>query len=168
MANGPAGERCATLGYWATTVLAIVLNTTIADGSAFGGAAQVPATVIGWPQGVIGAEAILGRFDFALFAKIGVLAAILAVFSLLLTDFFDTMGTVVALGERGGFLDTRGKLPGINRVLLVDSVGAAFGGFANVSSNTTYIESAAGIAEGGRTGLTAVVIGLLFLVMHVH
>ena len=150
-------------GIGATTVLAIVVNTTIADGSAFGGAAQIPTALIGWPEGIIGAEAIFGRFDFALFTKIGILAAILAVFSLLLTDFFDTMGTVVALGERGGFLDTRGKLPGINRVLLVDSVGAAFGGFANVSSNTTYIESAAGIAEGGRTGLTAVVIGLLFL-----
>ncbi|MYH07422.1 MAG: NCS2 family permease, partial [Rhodothermaceae bacterium] len=73
------------------------------------------------------------------------------------------MGTVVGLGEEGGFLTREGKLPGVNRVLLVDSVGAAFGGFANVSSNTTYIESAAGIAEGGRTGLTAVVVGLLFL-----
>ena len=73
------------------------------------------------------------------------------------------MGTVVGLGEEGGFLTGEGKLPGVNRVLLVDSVGAVFGGFANVSSNTTYIESAAGIVEGGRTGLTAVVVGILFL-----
>lgn len=150
-------------GIGVTTVLAIILNVTIADGAAFGGAAQVPTEFIGLPQGLIGADAIFGRIDFGLFAQLGILAAILAVFSLLLTDFFDTMGTVVGLGEEGRFLTEEGKLPAINRVLMVDSVGAAFGGFANVSSNTTYIESAAGIAEGGRTGLTAVVVGVLFL-----
>ncbi len=151
------------LGIGATTVLAIILNLIVADGTAFNGAAQIPTEFIGLPQGIFGADAIFGRLDLGLFAKLGLLSAALAVFSLLLTDFFDTMGTVVGLGEEGKFLAKDGKLPGINRVLLVDSVGAAFGGFANVSSNTTYIESAAGIAEGGRTGLTAVVTGILFL-----
>ena len=151
------------LGIGATTILAITLNLVVADGTAFNGAAQIPTELIGLPQGIFGADAIFGRLDLGLFAKLGVLSAALAVFSLLLTDFFDTMGTVVGLGEEGKFLAKDGKLPRINRVLLVDSVGAAFGGFANVSSNTTYIESAAGIAEGGRTGLTAVVTGILFL-----
>ena len=81
----------------------------------------------------------------------------------MLSDFFDTMGTVVGLGGEAKLLDKDGKLPGINRVLLVDSLAAAAGGAASASSNTTYIESAAGIAEGGRTGLTAVVVGVLFL-----
>ncbi|MCY3595386.1 MAG: NCS2 family permease [Bacteroidetes bacterium] len=161
MARGVRGALLWGIG--ATTLLAITLNLMIADGTAFGGSAQVPTEFIGLPQGIIGSDSIFGRIDFGLFTQLGILAAILAVFSLLLTDFFDTMGTVVGLGEEGGFLTKEGKLPGINRVLLVDSIGAAFGGFANVSSNTTYIESAAGIAEGGRTGLTAVVVGVLFL-----
>ena len=91
------------------------------------------------------------------------IAALLAVFALMLSDFFETMGTVIGVGGKGGFLDAEGRLPGINRVLLVDSLGAAVGGVANSSSNTTYIESAAGVAEGGRTGLVAVVVGVLFL-----
>jgi len=89
---------------------------------------------------------------------------VLATFSIMLSDFFDTMGTIIGVGGKAGFLDRRGRLPGANRVLLVDSLGALFGGVANASSNTTYIESAAGVAEGGRTGLVAVVVGVLFLV----
>jgi AGZA family xanthine/uracil permease-like MFS transporter len=81
----------------------------------------------------------------------------------MLSDFFDTMGTIIGVGGRGGFLDAQGRLPRANRVLLVDSLGAAFGGYANSSSNTTYIESAAGVADGARTGLASVVVGLLFL-----
>ena len=81
----------------------------------------------------------------------------------MLSDFFDTAGTIVGLGERGGMLDKKGQLPGSDKVLLVDSIAAGVGGLFGVSSNTTYIESAAGIEEGGRTGLTSVVTGLLFL-----
>jgi AGZA family xanthine/uracil permease-like MFS transporter len=98
-----------------------------------------------------------------LFAKLGALAAVLAIFSLMLSDFFDTMGTIIGVGTKGGFIDPQGRLPRVNRVLLVDSLGAVFGGVANASSNTTYIESAAGVSEGGRTGLVAVVVGVLFL-----
>jgi AGZA family xanthine/uracil permease-like MFS transporter len=88
----------------------------------------------------------------------------LVVFSLMLSDFFDTMGTVIGVGEEAGLLDRDGNLPGIGRVLMVDSVAAIAGGAMSTSSNTTYIESAAGVSEGGRTGLTAVVVGVLFLV----
>ena len=73
------------------------------------------------------------------------------------------MGTVIGVGEKAGFVDRQGRMPRLNRVLLVDSVGAMFGGWANASTNTTYIESAAGVAEGGRTGLMSVVVGVLFL-----
>jgi AGZA family xanthine/uracil permease-like MFS transporter len=104
-----------------------------------------------------------GRLDFGLVAKLGVVTAVLATFSIMLSDFFDTMGTIIGVGGKAGFLDREGRLPGAGRVLLVDSLGAAAGGFANASSNTTYIESAAGVAEGARTGLAAVVVGVLFL-----
>jgi AGZA family xanthine/uracil permease-like MFS transporter len=95
---------------------------------------------------------------------VGVVAALLFVFTLMLSDFFDTMGTIVGVGAEGGMLDEDGALPGADRVLLVDSVAAVAGGAASVSSNTTYIESAAGVGEGARTGLASVVTGLLFLV----
>jgi AGZA family xanthine/uracil permease-like MFS transporter len=73
------------------------------------------------------------------------------------------MGTVIGIGGEAGLLDREGRLPGIKRVLLVDSLAAVVGGVTSSSSNTTYIESAAGVSEGGRTGLTAVVTGVLFL-----
>jgi len=87
---------------------------------------------------------------------------LLSIFAIMLTDFFDTMGTVVAVGEQAGFVDKDGKVPGIKNILMVDSVAASVGGLFGASSITTYIESAAGVAEGGRTGLTAVVTGVLF------
>jgi AGZA family xanthine/uracil permease-like MFS transporter len=89
-------------------------------------------------------------------------ALLLLVFAIMLTDFFDTMGTVVAVGEQAGFVGKDGKVPGIKGLLTVDSIAASIGGLFGASSITTYIESAAGVAEGGRTGLTAVVTGVLF------
>ncbi|HBW22282.1 MAG: hypothetical protein A2X28_00190 [Elusimicrobia bacterium GWA2_56_46] len=85
-----------------------------------------------------------------------------AVFAIMLTDFFDTMGTVVAVGEQAGFVNKDGSVRDIKKILMVDSAAAAVGGLFGASSITTYVESAAGVAEGGRTGLTAVVTGLLF------
>ena len=87
---------------------------------------------------------------------------LLFVFAVLLTDFFDTMGTVLSVGEQAGFVDEKGKVPGIRNILAVDSAAAAVGGLFGASSITTYIESAAGVAEGGRTGVTPIVTGILF------
>jgi AGZA family xanthine/uracil permease-like MFS transporter len=84
-------------------------------------------------------------------------------FAFMMTDFFDTIGTAVAVGAKARYLDDRGRIPRIRRLLLVDSLGAIAGGACGCSSNTCYIESAAGAAEGGRTGLTAVVCGAMFL-----
>ena len=107
---------------------------------------------------------LLGNFSlFGGFARIGVLAALLLVFTLMLADFFDTMGTVVGVGQEADLLDEEGRLPGADRVLLVDSLAAVAGGAASASSNTTFIESAAGVGDGARTGLASVVTGLLFL-----
>ncbi len=148
------------IGILATTVIAIVLNESFAAGQGFAtpGAGRIPAAIVQAPD-----LSTFGRLDFGLFAKLGAVTASLVIFSIMLSDFFDTMGTIIGVGGRGGFLDKRGQLPRANRVLLVDSLGALFGGFANSSSNTTYIESAAGVTEGARTGLASVVTGLLFL-----
>jgi AGZA family xanthine/uracil permease-like MFS transporter len=107
----------------------------------------------------------LGAFDLGnVFEQLTLVAALLTIFSFMLTDFFDTVGTATAIAEQADLTDEDGNIPGVGRLLLVDSVGAVAGGAAGVSSNTSYIESAAGVAEGGRTGLTAVVVGVLFLI----
>lgn len=85
------------------------------------------------------------------------------IFALFMTDFFDTMGTMIAVGQEGKLLDEEGRPPNTKRILLVDSLAAAGGGAMGASSVTSYIESGSGVAEGGRTGLTSVVVGLLFL-----
>jgi adenine/guanine/hypoxanthine permease len=85
------------------------------------------------------------------------------IFALFMTDFFDTIGTAVAVGRSGGLLDDRGRLPNSDRLLLVDSGAAALGGAMSVSSVTTYVESGAGVAEGARTGLASLVTAGLFL-----
>jgi AGZA family xanthine/uracil permease-like MFS transporter len=85
------------------------------------------------------------------------------IFALFMTDFFDTMGTVIAVGQEAKLLDEEGRPPKLKRILLVDSLGAVGGGAAGASSVTSYIESGAGVAEGGRTGMTSVVVGVLFL-----
>jgi len=148
------------VGIVLTTVIAIALNGLFAGWKGFAtpGAALIPAAIVQAPD-----FSTFGRLDFGLFAKLGLLVAILAIFSLMLSDFFDTMGTIIGVAGKAGFIDPRGQLPGVNRVLLVDSLAAVAGGVANSSSNTTYIESAAGVVEGGRTGLVAVVVGVLFL-----
>ena len=106
----------------------------------------------------------LGLQDpFQVFSKLGALTAILTIFAIMLSDFFDTMGTVTGIAAEAGLARPDGSVPGIGRILMVDSVAAIAGGFGGVSSNTTYIESAAGVAEGGRTGFASVVTGVLFL-----
>ncbi len=100
---------------------------------------------------------------FGAFSKIGVIAVILMVFSLLLADFFDTMGTMVAVGAEAGLLDSEGNPPKTQTILVVDSIAAAAGGVGSVSSNTAFIESASGVGEGARTGLAPIVTGLAFL-----
>lgn len=94
---------------------------------------------------------------------IGVIGVIVVVFSLLLADFFDTMGTMVAVAQAGDLVQEDGDIPGTQRILLVDSLAAVAGGIGGVSSATAYAESATGVGEGARTGLASVVTGLAFL-----
>lgn len=119
----------------------------------------LPSAIVDVPDfGLLGQFSLLGSFG-----KIGVVTAALLVFSLLLADFFDTMGTMVAIGAEADLLDEEGNPPNTERILIVDSVAAIAGGAASVSSNTSYIESASGVGEGARTGLASVVTGTLFL-----
>ncbi len=107
---------------------------------------------------------LVGHFSlFGGFADAGFVVAALFVFTLLLADFFDTMGTMTAIGAEAGLLDERGIPKNAQQILIVDSVAAAAGGAASVSSNTSYIESASGVGDGARTGLASVVTGVLFL-----
>ena len=107
-----------------------------------------------------------GQFDlFGAFQldNVTLIAAILLLFTLLLSDFFDTVGTVTAIGHEAGLADKDGNVDNIQKILLVDSVAAAAGGAAGISSNTSYIESASGVGEGARTGLASIVTGICFL-----
>jgi len=106
----------------------------------------------------------LGKVDMlGGFGKLGAVSVVLLVFSLMLADFFDTMGTMVAVGAEGGLLDQDGNPPRTRQILVIDSLAAVAGGLGGVSSNTSYVESASGVAEGARTGLASVVTGVLFL-----
>ncbi len=156
-------------GYKAALLLGIVLTTIVAGilhaivpgyvPSTAPGTAVLPAQ---WVQSPDFSNALSG-LNFNAFATIGVVATLLAVFTIMLSDFFDTVGTVIGIGGQAGWVDAKGKLPGFKNILVVDSIGAAFGGLMGASSNTTYIESAAGVSSGARTGLASVVTGVLFL-----
>ncbi|HSE71757.1 MAG TPA: NCS2 family permease [Nocardioidaceae bacterium] len=120
---------------------------------------ELPDSVVAVPSfPTLGEFSLLGSFE-----QVGLVTAALFVFTLLLADFFDTMGTMTAIGAEAGLLDEEGSPPNTKRILIVDSVAAAAGGAAGVSSNTSYIESASGVAEGARTGLASIVTGVLFL-----
>ncbi len=100
----------------------------------------------------------VSSYDGAAFIAIALL-----IFTLMLADFFDTMGTMTAIGAEAGLLDEQGVPPRAEQILVVDSIAAAAGGAMSVSSNTSYIESASGVGEGARTGLASVVTGAMFL-----
>jgi AGZA family xanthine/uracil permease-like MFS transporter len=130
-------------------------------------ATAILALILGvndWPSSFPGPKFdTLWQFDLGGVFDLGLMTALLIIFTFMLTDFFDTMGTATALVEQAGLMDENGEIPDVGKLLLADSIGAAVGGAFGVSSNTSYIESSAGIAEGGRTGLTSVVVGILFL-----
>ncbi|HET7235094.1 MAG TPA: NCS2 family permease [Actinomycetota bacterium] len=146
------------IGILVSTVVAIIVNE-LNDNSIWAtGIAQIPSKIVDTPD-----FSLIGDFSFGFVSVLGTATALAAVLSVMLSDFFDTMGTAIGLGEEAKMLDDQGRLPGVKRVLLVDSLAAVAGGVTSSSSNTTYIESASGISDGGRTGLTAVVVGVLFL-----
>ncbi|MGW0839816.1 NCS2 family permease [Streptomyces sp. NPDC002787] len=142
------------------TVVAIVINS-VADIKSWGlTTPKAPDDIVAAPEfGLIG--------DFSLFGSFGettVITVVLLIFTLLLSDFFDTMGTVVGITAEAGLLDEEGKVPNLGRVLLIDGAAAVAGGASSSSSATSYIESAAGVGEGARTGFSNLITGGLFAV----
>ncbi len=160
------------IGIIGATVLAIIVENVAKIGGQFDATGKpvnptgwglnvpkIPSQLVDVPNfGLLGDFSLLGSFG-----KIAAVSVILLVFTLLLADFFDTMGTMVAIGAEAGMLDKEGNPPNAQKILIVDSLAAVAGGAGSVSSNTAYIESAAGVGEGARTGLASVVTGLLFL-----
>lgn len=151
------------VGIVVTTLVAIVVNawTGGAAYSAFPGTAVVPSGVFGSPD--------FSNFGLGLtgtaIGKLGLVTFIVLTGSVMLSDFFDTYGTIQGVGRQAGLVDENGEYPDgqTDKILRVDSVGPILGGLFGSSSNTTYIESSAGVSVGGKTGLTAVVVGALFL-----
>ncbi|NLU79793.1 NCS2 family permease [Micromonospora sp. HNM0581] len=158
------------VGILASTVLAMLVEAVGNIGPSFVDGVPNPK---GWSLNVptlpsnpfdVPDLSLLGQFNVLdSWGRAGWLVVLMFIFTLLITDFFDTMGTMVAVGQEGGMLDEQGTPPRTREILLVDSIAAAGGGAASVSSNTSYIESAAGVAEGARTGVANLVTGVLFL-----
>jgi adenine/guanine/hypoxanthine permease len=154
------------IGVVATTVLAIVVEAIAQVGPSNGtnpkgwnlGYPGLPSSVVGIPD-----LSLVGDVSFGAFTRLPIIAVTLLVFTLVLANFFDAMGTMTGLGRQAGLLDEKGQLPNIGRALVVEGAGAVAGGAASSSSNTVFVESASGIASGARTGLANVVTGVLFL-----
>jgi AGZA family xanthine/uracil permease-like MFS transporter len=120
--------------------------------------------IVPWPEGIISPppslSPILFKMDFKTAFNFGLIPII---FTFTFVDIFDTMGTLVGVASKANMLDKEGRLPRIRKALLVDAVGTMAGAALGTSTVTTYVESASGVAEGGKTGLTSLVTGVLFL-----
>ncbi|WJY67577.1 NCS2 family permease [Corynebacterium auris] len=154
------------LGIVATTVIALIVEAVVGAGSAADSPSGWALAVPSLPDSLGGVPdlSIVGDVDlFGAFVHAGVVAASLLVFTLVLANFFDAMGTMTALGRQAQLTDDNGELPNLKRALVVEGFGAVLGGAASSSSNTVFVDSSAGIADGARTGLANVVTGVLFL-----
>jgi AGZA family xanthine/uracil permease-like MFS transporter len=158
------------LGILATTIIAMIVEALTDSGPSFVDGEPNPS---GWslavpvlPESFGGVPdlSIVGAVDiFGAFTRIGAIAASLLVFTLVLANFFDAMGTMTALGKQGKLVDENGELPQMKKALVVEGFGAIVGGATSSSSATVYADSAAGVGDGARTGLANIVTGLLFL-----
>ncbi|PLA37056.1 MFS transporter [Corynebacterium coyleae] len=154
------------IGIILTTIVAMIVEAITGSGSSADNpqgwslaVPELPSSFGGIPD-----LSIVGNIDlFGAFINIGVISASLLVFTLVLANFFDAMGTMTALGRQAGLAADDGVLPDMKRALVVEGFGAVVGGGASASSNTVFVDSSAGIADGARTGLANVVTGVLFL-----
>lgn len=124
-------------------------------------------TVPKWPGNPVAAPdfGLVGKVSlFGGFHQVGMLTGVLFVFTVLMSCFFDAMGTILGVADEAHLLDKNGDLPGINRILMVDGIATAAGGATSASANTCFVESTAGVGEGARTGFASIVTGALFLV----
>ena len=155
------------IGIVGTTIIAIILEAIFKVGPSLGedpnawnlNAPELPAGIVALPDlSLIGQVSFFGAFE-----RVGFLAAMMFVFTLVIMNFFDAMGTMTGLARQSGIAYDNGQFPGLRRALIVEGIGAVAGGAGSSSSNTVFVDSAAGIAEGARTGLSSVVAGIMFL-----
>ncbi|WP_309239409.1 NCS2 family permease [Actinomadura sp. J1-007] len=150
------------IGIVAATVLAVVIqaNASVKDGGWGVVTPDMPDKLFASPD-----FGLLGEVDlFGGFGRAGVVTALVVLFTLVLSGFFDAMGTILGVSDEAGLVDERGQVPRLGRVLSVDGVSAALGGVTSSSANTVFVESAAGVGEGARTGLANLATGALFAV----
>lgn len=143
-----------------TAVLAVLVNAlaTIEPGAWGVVTPRVPEALVSAPD-----FALVGQFDlFGGFARAGALTATVVLFTLVLSGFFDAMGTIIGVSDEAGLVDEHGRVPRLGRILTVDGVGGVIGGAVSASAGTVFVESAAGVGEGARTGLASVFTGALF------
>src|SRR4029077_2145040 len=149
------------VGIIGTTIVATVINSLVSHHRVFGTSV---ATWPGWHHLYAAPNFhLLGKISLHSFSstQLGVVAALVWVFSLFLSDFFDFSGTAIGVGKQAGYVDRDGNIPQFKKALIVDGLAAIAGGAASSSSATTYIESGSGVAAGGRTGWVAGGAGLL-------
>ncbi|MDH6126238.1 NCS2 family permease [Kitasatospora sp. GP82] len=133
--------------------------------------ATIPAmhwglTVPAWPGNPVSAPdfGLVGKVSlFGGFHQVGILTGVLFVFTVLMSCFFDAMGTILGVADEAHLLDEKGDLPGINKILMIDGIATAAGGATSSSANTCFVESTSGVGEGARTGFASIVTGALFL-----
>lgn len=155
------------IGIVGTTVIAIILESIFKVGPSLGenpnawnlNAPALPEGIVAMPDlSLVGQVSLFGAFE-----RVGFLAAVMFVFTLVIMNFFDAMGTMTGLARQSGIAYDNGQFPGLRRALIVEGIGAVAGGSGSSSSNTVFVDSAAGIAEGARTGLSSIVAGVMFL-----
>lgn len=147
------------LATWGLGIIAQVLGIYVPAPDA-GYYSLIPTAVVSMPKSL---APTLMQLNFSFITE-HFLNFVVVCFAFLFVDVFDTLGTVIGCASKANMLDEDGKLPGIKGVLLADAVGTTVGAMLGTSTITTFVESSSGIAEGGRTGLTSVVTGVLFLV----
>jgi AGZA family xanthine/uracil permease-like MFS transporter len=157
----------------AGTVLSVIIEKAVGIGPFVAPEGDDPGNPTGWSMNVPSLDSSPVQMpDFSTLFTVdpiggvtaaGAVGAITIVFSLLLADFFDTMGTMVAVASEGGMLDENGEIPHSQRILVADSLAAIGGGLGGVSSNTSFVESTSGVADGARTGLASITTGVVFL-----
>ncbi|MFD8734447.1 NCS2 family permease [Streptomyces sp. NPDC059618] len=147
------------IGIVSGTVVSVVLDVTgvVAPGQWAGGAPELHGSAVSMPD-----FSLFGKVEFGGWSHVGAMTVGMIVFTLVLAGFFDAMATIIGVGTEAGLADDRGRMPGLSKALFIDGAGGAVGGVAGASGQTVFVESATGVGEGARTGLSSVVTGVLF------
>ena len=142
-----------------TSLIAIITRVPV-----YAGADGTLAAFAGFPNGIVGLPVwptdLIGQLDIGAALGLGLFSV---VFTFFFVDFFDATGTLTGLAQRAGYLDAKGDMPRARLTFSMDGLAAMFGAFVGTSTTTAYVESASGIEEGGQTGMTASMVGLLFV-----